>query len=242
LTDGEVILASAMVKAAPERPVRDDGAQRDLTSAARIVAGIGPLNGTPGAAYLRDVREIDVGEIEYVLSRADAIGWNPAVYFKQPGHPRHGQKLGAIIGIMTDPVTAEPTGAISRTYLAPDGTKIGKAKTLGAPMGIVRLTPDDEVLEGLFLAEGLETALAGMSIGLRPMWSTGSSGLMASFPVLSGIEALSVMVDHDTNGAGERAAREVEARWLAAGRRRDDVKLLLRDTLGDLNNALRAIL
>ena len=100
----------------------------------------------------------------------------------------------------------------------------------------MRLSRDDEVLEGLFLAEGLETALAGMAhFDLRPMWSTGSSGLMASFPVLSGIEALTVMVDHDRNGAGERAARELEARWLAAGR---EVKLFQPDEPGDLNDVV----
>jgi hypothetical protein len=100
----------------------------------------------------------------------------------------------------------------------------------------VRLSPDEEVLEGLFIAEGLETALAAMSIGLRPMWSTGSSGVLAAFPVLSGVEALNVIVDHDVNGAGERAAREVEARWRGAG---EEVNLLRPGAPGDLNDALR---
>src|SRR5208283_2889381 len=114
----------------------------------------------------------------------------------------HGHKLGAIIGVMTDVKTAMPTGAISRTYIAPGGAKIGKAKTLGAPAGIVRLSLDEDVLEGLFLAEGLETALAGMAIGLRPMWSTGSTSQLSGFPVLAGIEALNIVVDHDLSGAG----------------------------------------
>ncbi len=210
--------------------------KRDLASAARIASAIVPLFGTPGETYLRDIRKIDVAAIEDVMSRTDAIGWHPGVYFNEPGHALNGQRLGSIIGVMTDSVTAQPTGAISRIYLGPDLMKIGKAKTLGAPMGIIRLSPDDEVLEGLWIAEGLETALAGMAIGLRPIWSTGSSGLMASFPVLSGIEALTVVVDHDLNGAGERAAREVEARWLAAGK---EVRLKMSDALGDLNDALK---
>jgi hypothetical protein len=141
---------------------------------------------------------------------------------------------------MTDVVTAKPTGAISRTYLAPDGTKVCKAKTLGTPRGIIRLSPDDEVLGGLFLAEGIETALTGMTnFGCRPMWATGDHGLMAKFPVLDGIGALNVIVDHDENGAGEKAAREVEARWLAAG---CEVNLYLPEaTSADLNDVLRAI-
>ena len=148
----------------------------------------------------------------------------------------HRQRLGCIVGIMTDPVTARPTGAISRTYITSDLMKIGTAKTLGAPAGLVRLSPDDEVLAGLCIAEGLETALRAMSIGLRPVWSTGSTSLMSSFPALSGIEALRVIVDHDANGAGERAAREVERRWLGAGRA---VDLRMRDKIGDLDDAFR---
>ena len=110
-----------------------------------------PLKDTPGEAYLRDVRRIDVSVISNVLGRTDAIGWHPSVYFNEPGHELHTQHLGAIVGVMTDAVTACPTRAISRTYIH-NGRKIGKAKTLGAPAGIVRLTPDEDVLEGLHLA------------------------------------------------------------------------------------------
>ena len=240
-------LAGRPIEARP-RPSPDDDvktasvpSERDLASAARIVAEMRPLISEPIAtAYLLDVRKIDVAAIEDVLSRTDAIGWHPEVYFDEPGHPLHGQRLGCIVGVMTDPITARPTGAISRTYLAPDRTKVGKAKTLGSPAGIVRLSPDDEVLAGLFLAEGLETALSGMARGLRPFWSTGSTAQMSKFPVLSGIEALSAIVDHDRNGAGEKAAREVEARWRAADR---EVNLFMPPASGDdLNDALRAIL
>src|SRR5580700_9845295 len=52
----------------------------------------------------------------------------------------------------------------------------------------------------------IETGLSGMAIGLRACWSTGSTSQLASFPLLSGIEALNIIVDHDHNGAGEKAA------------------------------------
>jgi hypothetical protein len=206
----------------------------------RLIAGlvgeIGPVRRTPGAQYLSSVRKIDTDAIAGVLERTDAIGWHPSVLFREQGHPLDGRRLGCIVALMTDPVTAMPTGAISRTYLTPDLAKNGKAKTLGSPAGVVRLTPDDEVLGGLHLAEGLETALAGLSIGLRPMWATGSTALMSKFPVLSGIECLNLIVDNDRNGAGERAAREAEARWRAAGR---EVRLLRSDAPGDLNDLLK---
>ena len=136
---------------------------------------------------------------------------------------------------MTDPVTALPTGAISRTYLH-DGKKVGKAKSLGQGGGVVRISPDDEVTQGLFLAEGIESALAAMSIGLRPVWSTGGKGLLRTFPVLSGIEALTIVADNDANGDGERAADEVAARWLQVGR---EARVIVWDGIGDINDALK---
>ena len=63
-------------------------------------------------------------------------------------------------------------------------------------------------LEGLFLAEGFETSLAALSIGLRPIWSVGSASTMAKFPLLSGIEYLTVIADHDE----DRRRREGRAR------------------------------
>jgi Toprim domain/CHC2 zinc finger len=216
---------------------QDDEARRehDRRIARRIAGELVPLIGTPGEAYLAATRKIDVIALQDVLSRTDAIGWHPAVYFSEVGHALHAQRLGCIVGVMTDAVTAAPTGAISRTYLTPDLAKIGKAKTLGSPAGLVRLSEDADVLGGLHLAEGLETALAAMSKGFRPLWATGSTALMAKFPTLPGIEALTIFVDHDENDAGERAAREAEACWRAAGR---EVHLLRSDALGDFNDAL----
>ena len=199
-----------------------------------IASELEPVAVSPEAKrYLDKVRRIDTTAIADVLSQADAIGWHPACLFRQEGHPLDGQRLGCIVGIMTDSVTALPTGAISRTYVHED-RKIGKAKTLGSPLGVVRLTRDEEVLGGLIIAEGLETALAGMAAGLRPMWSTGSTSIMSALPVLAEIESLTVVADHDANGAGEKAARAVEQTWLAAGR---EVRVLMPDAPGDLNDA-----
>ena len=136
---------------------------------------------------------------------------------------------------MTDPVAAQPTGAISRTYIDENLHKIGKAKTLGTPAGIVRLSRDEDVLEGLHLAEGLETALSAMAKGLHPVWSTGSTALVKLFPVL-GIDCLTVIADHDATDAGENAAREVETRWRSAGR---EAHVLMPATRGDLNDLLQ---
>ena len=226
--------APAPSRPAPDAPSDDDRDARALMFAKQIVPEMRPILGSPGETYLRDIRKIDTSAIEDVLERTDGVGWHPAVYFNEPGHALHGRKLGAIIAVMTDPVTAESTGAISRTYIH-EGRKLRKAKTLGSPAGIIRLSEDADVLEGLHFAEGLETALAGMSIGLRPMWAAGSTALMAKFPVLSGVEALTIIADHDANGAGERAAGEVASRWREAGR---ETHVYLREVLGDFNDVL----
>jgi putative DNA primase/helicase len=102
---------------------------------------------------------------------------------------------------MTDPIRAKPTGAISRTYVDDDLRKVGKAKTLASPSGIVRLTPNGDVLSGLRLAEGLETALTAMAVGLRPMWATGSTETMKKIAVLPGIDCVTIVADHDAEKA-----------------------------------------
>ena len=112
--------------------------------------------------------------IRQALEDVETLGWCERSYFRQPnhgeeGHELHGQRLGAIVAILTDPVTGERTGGITRTYLH-QGVKIGKARSLGGVgrLGIIRLSPNDEVLDGLNLCEGLESALAAHGDGLLP--------------------------------------------------------------------------
>ena len=99
----------------------------------------------------------------------------------------------------------------------------------------MRLSLDEDVLERLHIAEGLETALGAMSKGLRPMWATGSTAIMAKCPVLSGIKALTIIADHDANGAGERAAAAVASRWRKAGK---EARVWRPKSIGDLNDIL----
>ena len=233
--DGDDTTPSPQARSRTPPPLLEDNPFIDRL-VGEIVRELVSVRGTPGERYLAEVRKIDIDAIADVLERTDAIGWHPSVMFREQGHALHGRRLGCLVGVMSDPISAMPTGAISRTYLTPDLAKIGKAKTLGRPAGVIRLDPDDEVLGGLHLAEGIETGLTAMSWGLRPTWATGSTALMSKFPVLSGVECLNPIVDHDRNGAGETAAREAEARWRPAGR---EVRLLRSDAHGDLNDVLK---
>src|SRR5262245_47880855 len=80
----------------------------------------------------------------------------------------------------------------------------------------VKLAPDDEVVTGLHVAEGLETALAVWQRGLHPVWALGSAGAIKGFPIVGGIGCLTICADHDHPGLA--AAQECAERWAAANR------------------------
>jgi putative DNA primase/helicase len=145
--------------------------------------------------------------------------------------------LGAIVAILTDPITGERTNGITRTFLH-EGRKVCRAMSLGGAgrMGIVRLSPDDEVGTGLHLCEGLETALSGMSdprMNFCPMWAAGSTSQLKDFPVLSGIECLTILADNEENEASVDAASPTYWRWKDAGR---EVRIRQPKERGDLND------
>jgi hypothetical protein len=125
---------------------------------------------------------------------------------------------------VTDAITARPL-TLHFTRLAADGR--GKAqcerpKRLLAGHrksgGVIRLTEDAEVTQALGLAEGIETALSVMKDGWMPVWATIDAGNMAAFPLLGGIESLTLFADNDSSGTGRKAAEACVARWRAAGR------------------------
>jgi hypothetical protein len=62
-----------------------------------------------------------------------------------------------------------------------------------------------------------------MMMGFCPMWAFGSTATMEAFPVLAGVECLTIIADNDRKtpneiAAGDKAARHVCRRWAAAGR------------------------
>jgi putative DNA primase/helicase len=87
--------------------------------------------------------------------------------------------------------------------------------------GVIRLAPDEDVTIGLGVTEGIENALTIMNRGWSPVWAAGSAGAISTFPVLAGIESLTIFADADENGAGIKAARACGTMWAAAGRQVD---------------------
>lgn len=155
----------------------------------------------------------------YLNSRGLTLSSDAPLRF-HPACPRRSERLPAMVALMTNPVTAEPCG-VHRTFLRPDGhgKADGQAKMMIGNAGVVRLVADAEVTMGLGIAEGIETALAVMQLaGWSPIWAACSASGIAKFPVLAGIECITIFTDRDDKGAGLNSARECAARWHEAGR------------------------
>jgi putative DNA primase/helicase len=147
--------------------------------------------------------------------------------------------LPALVAIFNDILTNEPCG-IHRTALKPDGS--GKAdlpglgtpkKMLGRAQGAaIKLCPDADVTMGLGIAEGIESGLTAFCANWRPIWVLGSAGAISTFPVLAGVEILTIFADADP--AGMKAARACQARW-------PDCRIVVPHVDGtDLNDLARA--
>lgn len=149
------------------------------------------------------------------------LRWHP--------HLRHpsGHVGPALIGLVTDVWDASRRLSLHRTWVEADGHKafddlpadmqpkarlfLKDHQTAG---GVVRLWPDDSVEQRLTIGEGIETTLAAARTHW-PAWACLSAGQLKTFPVLPGIEALAIVVDHDK--AGIAAALAAGGRWRAAG-------------------------
>jgi hypothetical protein len=184
-----------------------------------------PLAGTLGDTYLR--QRLGVG----------GVGVDLRFHHKCP---RGAHKLPALVALLRDIRTDEPK-AIQRIFLQDDGRDrlrdtMGKA-TLGPAAGTVcKLSPDEATTHGIGLTEGVEKGLALLAIGWAPIWVTCGTSNMSAFPVLNGIEVLTIFADHDE--AGQKAARICGNRWAEKG---TEVHLRTPTALGaDWNDAIGA--
>ncbi len=149
-----------------------------------------------------------------------------------PVCPFGADKLPAMVALIRNAETGEPQG-LHRTPLTPagerargpDGVKLPKMMLGAAGGGAVMLSPDWQVETGLALAEGIESALAGLRRQpWLPTWAALSAGGVKGFPLLSGLEALTVYADADA--AGIDASRALCLRYAKAGRYAEMVRPL----------------
>ena len=202
------------------------GAIRLFREASRIV-------GTPGEQYLRkrgiELSETALPDLHGVLRFHGSCWFGPG---REP----------CLVALFRNITTDQPAG-ILRIAITPELTKLGRPKSLGAINGAaIKLWPDAEITYGLVIGEGLETVLAATMIIhrgtlLRPAWATGGTGTMSTFPVLAGVDALTVLVDNDESGVGQDAADDCAARWMAAGR--EVIRLIPRKVGDDFNDIIK---
>lgn len=96
-------------------------------------------------------------------------------------------RVPGLLWLLTDIKSTEPVG-ILRYFLADDGTVIGK-RILGRGFGMaIRLSPDEEVEQGLHIAANSEVGLRAMMDGLRPVWAVTNASAATAFPPLASLE------------------------------------------------------
>jgi hypothetical protein len=193
------------------------GYGRDLWGACKPLSGV-------AVAYLEGRR--------CVIPPADGdLRWHPALK-----HPT-GSTGPALVARITDAVTREPV-SLHRTWIRADGSKanidpprllLGGHRKQG---GVIRLWPDEAVTVGLGVAEGIETALS-LAWAYAPVWACIDAGNLAVFPVLPGIEALTIGADNDP--AGTTAAQDCARRWVDADRE----VYITKQAENDLNDAIK---
>lgn len=179
---------------------------------ARLWAACRPLvPGDAAALYLR--HRLKVG----VLQAPAALRFHPGLDYWHDG-----QNIGtfpALVAAITSP--AGELVALHRTYLSRDGRKadvptVKKLTRASGPVlgGCIRLAEPTEA--GLIgVAEGIETALAASIAGRLPVVAAYSCGALAAWQWPEGTQTLAICADADD--AGQKAARELGQRALAAG-------------------------
>ena len=170
----------------------------------------------------------------YLASRA-CTGMFPvdrdAVFRWHPACPFGTGQLPCLLAIYRNVHTDDPQG-IHRTPLTlegkratgPDGENIKRQAYGPTTTAAIKLWPSSTVTNRLVVGEGIETTLsAALHIPhrgrvLAPAWSCISAGHIGDLPVLDGVETLTILVDNDPSGTGQREAAKCAERWRLAGR------------------------
>jgi phage/plasmid primase-like uncharacterized protein len=225
LTNGEHVRQRQTSAPAVKVANGDDGRER-LEAAFRVWRETVAIKGTAGEAYFQR-RGITLSD----APNYGGLRWHPRC-------PWGNETAPCVIARFTDAVMGEARGIWRRPI---DGSK---PKSLGAMRGcVIRLWPDEDVTTGLVIGEGVETTLSVATrftlrgTRLQPAWAAASAGNLESFPILLGIDALTILADNDANGRGQQAAKQCALRWAEAGR--EATLCTPRETGSDFNDAVQ---
>jgi len=158
----------------------------------------------------------------------EVIRFNSALFFE-------GRRVPGMVALLRDVHTDKACG-IQRTFFDGQGCKIERLMLGRAKGAAIKLDADENITDGLHVGEGTETCLAAYLAGYRPVWALGSAGGIAKFPVLGGIEALTILTEQNDGGANAKAVAEASERWLDADREVLTIEMLIGD---DMNDAWR---
>ena len=216
-------------RSAPARPPRAPAPEPD--HAARIARAVaiwneaGDAHGTVVETYLAS-RGLMLPDSMEVLRFNPSCPWRDEAENRTIYVPA---MIAAMRSIETDAITG-----IHRTRLTVEGAKVDRRMIGIAAGAAVKIDADDAVTGGLNIGEGIETAMTGCIFGLRPAWALGSAAGISSFPVLAGLECLTILAENDPTNA--KAIETCARRWHAAGR---EVVIVQPKIGSDLNDALR---
>jgi hypothetical protein len=191
----------------------------------------GNSRGTPVETYLR-ARGLNLPD----ELAAGVLRFNPRTPWREHQIGGVVQVVPAMIGALRDIHTDAIVG-VHRTRLSDAGQKLGRRMQGGAAGAAVKLDPDEAVTYGLVIGEGIETVMAARQIGFRPAWALGSAGAIGAFPVLNGIDGLTILAETGDGGANARAIEACGNRWADAGR---EVVVVDPKIGADINDALLA--
>ena len=179
------------------RPHQEEEDGKKTEVALRLWDSSVPLRDTLAWRYFVERRQLHIGALDDL---SHCLRWNA--------------RVSAVVGLMTNPVTGERSGA-HRTYLNRDGTK--RARQMLGHQGVIRLSPDDQVKTSLGICEGIEDGLRILLGGWSPIWSATCAGGIERFPVLPAVECLTIFADDGEPGI--KAAEICAERWHEAGRK-----------------------
>jgi Toprim domain len=191
-----------------------------------------PFIGSPADTYLRAPDPgRGIGDWLDAFDLDESLGFHPALTLE-------GQPLRCMLALVRDIVTDEPV-AIHRTFLTADKIPQRIERRSLGPIagGAIKLSLDGDVTHGVLIGEGIESTFsASRVLAMRPCWSVLSRSGIANFPVMAGMECITVAVDNDDSGDGQRDAETLSERMTAAG---IEVRRTYSSVGKDFNDVLR---
>jgi len=217
---------TATDREATKRPRSEDDHLR-IKRAVAIWNEASNPQGTLAETYLSVYRKLDLDDD----LAGDVLRFHPACPWRNESTGKT-DRVPALIAAFRS-IDDGTITAIHRIALNPDGSKIDRRMLGIVHRAAVMLDP---IGCELAIGEGIETCMAACQLGVGcPTWALGSTGAIAGFPVLDGVERLIIL--GETGAASREAIRFCAPRWKKSGRR---VRIARPEVGNDLNDELMA--